>query len=219
MKEQLKSFNPKIKFFWGDYPSKTIIPQKNGGKKYDIVFFARISKDKGIGDLLQALSILKKNKENITLCVIGSGQMDTWKKLAEELGVAENITWIGFLPTQHEVHKIASQSKISVLPTYHDIVSGTIIESLFLKLPVVAYNVGSIHEINKKDEIVSLVEKWNINELAKAIEFLLNNPEILEIRAEKGYIRVKEMFNHSVEKIKESLIKAYKKVIIDFKNT
>jgi len=216
MAEDIKSFNPNINLFWNTYPQKEIRLLEKAQKKFELVFFARISKDKGIVDLIKALAIIKEKKPNITLCVIGSGHIEPFKLLAQELGVAQNITWAGFLPTQNDVHRIALQAKISVLPTYHDIISGTILESMFLKLPVVAYNVGSIHEVNEKEEIISLVDKQDIEGLAKAIENLLDNSDLRAERAEKGYKRAVEMFAHSDEEIRESLLDAYYKVIEDF---
>ena len=188
-------------------------------KKFDLVFFARICKDKGIEDLLQAVAIMKKTKPGISLCVIGGGKTETFKELADELGLSDNVHWTGFLPTQDDVHLLASQAKISVLPTYHDIISGTIIESLFLKLPVVAYNVGSIHEVNKHEEIISLVKKLDVEGLAKSMLDLLNNEKLLEERAEKGYKRAMEMFNTGNEVIKNDLFNAYNKVIEDFQHS
>ncbi len=213
MVKDIKAFNPDIKLFWNTYPRKEIKLAEKAQKKFDLVFFARICKDKGIVDLIKALAILNKSNPKITLCVIGSGQIESFKLLAQELGIAQNITWAGFLPTQEDVHQMASLAKVCVLPTYHDIVSGTILESMFLKLAVVAYNVGSIHEVNEKEEIISLVDKLDVEGLAKAIENLLDNPELREERAEKGYKRAYEMFAHSDQEIRESLLNAYYKVI------
>lgn len=216
MAKDIASFNPKMNLFWNTYPSTGIKYIENINKIYDLVFFARISRDKGIYDLLEALAIIKKKKNDISLCVIGGGKTEDLKELAIELNIQDNITWAGFLPTQKDVHRMASEAKVSVLPTYHDIISGTILESLFLKIPVVAYNVGSIHEVNEKEEIISLVEKLNIKELAKSIVYLLDNPEIQKDRAEKGYLRAQEMFLHNDDEIRESLLSAYLQVIKDF---
>lgn len=216
MGEDIKVINSNAILHWHNYPLKEIKPIETR-KKFDIVFFARISKDKGIEDLIQAVATIKQNKTDISLCVIGGGNYSQFQNFANSLGLQENITWIGFLPTQEDVHRIASQAKISVLPTYHDIISGTILESLFLKLPVVAYNVGSIHEVNEKEEIICLVNKYDIAGLANTIEYLLANPEVLKKRAEMGYLRAQEMFSNSDDKIRNSLLKAYEKVINDFK--
>jgi glycosyltransferase involved in cell wall biosynthesis len=215
MGEDILSLNSDAVLHWHKYPMKTIIPV-NTSKKFDLVFFARVCKEKGIEDLLRAVSIIKKDKPDISLCVIGGGKSESFEKLAVDLGIAENVTWAGFLPTQEDVHKLVSGARISVLPTYHDIISGTIIESLFLKIPVVAYNVGGIHEVNEKEEIISLVEKQNIKALAETIDFLLDNPDIREIRSEKGYKRAQEMFNYSDVEIRDSLLSSYEDVIKDF---
>lgn len=64
--------------------------------------------------------------------------------------------------------------------------------------------------------VVSLVDKLDVKGLANEIEFLLNNPEIQKERSEKGYKRAHEMFVHSDDEIRESLLNAYKTVIKDF---
>lgn len=213
MAKDIKSFNPNINLYWSTYPNKEIKPYLDNKKIFDLVFFAKISKDKGIEDLLKAVSILKKSKPNLSLCVCGGGNIKPYQIMAEQLNISKNVKWAGFQPTQEDVHKLASQAKISVLPTYHDIISGTIIESLFLKIPVVAYNVGSIHEVNEKEEIISLVKKMDIEGLAKAIGFLLDNPEIQKERTEKGHKRAEELFVHSDEEIRKSLLETYTTVI------
>ena len=216
MAQNILAFNPEINLFWNTYPKIGIRPFHNITKKYDLVFFARISKDKGIEDLLKTVYIIQQKKIDISLCVIGSGNIKAYKILADDLGIKNNVDWAGFLPTRDDVHKHASKAKICVLPTYHDIISGTILESMFLKLPVVAYNVGSIHEVNEKEEIISLVDKLDVEGLAKAILDLLNDENLQKMRTEKGYQRAHEMFSHSDEEIRASLFKAYYTVIEDF---
>ena len=217
MGKDIKKYNPEAELHWHRYPTVDIKPIETS-KKYDIVFFARISKDKGIEDLLQALAIIKKAKHDVRLCIIGKGgspYIAVLKKMADQLDISNNIYWAGFLPTQMEVHKMASAAKISILPTYHEIISGTIVESMFLKLPVVAYDVGSIHEVNDKEEYIYLVPKGDVNALAKKIMYLLQNPEKLAQIGGKAHIRATEMFDN--RSICNDLIKAYNLVINVFK--
>lgn len=219
MAEDIKRINPSVMLFWNMYASLSIENElKQVNKKYDIVFFARVSKDKGIFDLLQAVAILKSTYPGISVCVIGGGCIEEGKKYAMDLGIANNVYWAGFLPTQKEVRQLAVQAKISVLPTYFDIIPGTIIESMFLGIPVVSYYTDSIPEINEKEEVISLVEKGNVHALAKAMQELLDNPELRKERSVKGIKRAEEMFVFEDEEIRLSLLKGYIHAIKVFQN-
>jgi glycosyltransferase involved in cell wall biosynthesis len=217
MKKDILSFNPKAKLHWHFYPTKEITPVEIE-KKHDVVFFANISKDKGIEDLLKAISIVKHDIVNVSVCVIGAATtayLNFLREMANQLGISDNIHWVGYLNSNIDVLKIASSSRISVLPTWHDIIPGTIIESMFLKLPVVAYSVGGIPEINDDGEFISLVTKGDINGLAEKILRLLKNPELIKSQGEKAYYRAREFFDNT--KIPNELLIAYKEVINDFK--
>jgi glycosyltransferase involved in cell wall biosynthesis len=220
MGKVVQEINPNAVLHWHGYVMKEILQKKNivTDKKYDLVFFARIDKIKGIEDLLQAVSIIKKLKEEISALIIGSASTDyliKLKGLCKTLGIDKNITWAGFLPTQADVHDAASKAKICVLPVQYEMISGTIIESMLLKIPVVAYNVGSIHEVNGKEEVISLVEKDNLDELTQAILILLKDEKLYAERADRGYNRALEILDSS--NVLDDLLKAYKEVIDDFK--
>jgi glycosyltransferase involved in cell wall biosynthesis len=219
MGKDILKINPKAKLHWHRYPGKEIKINTDVVKDYDCVFFSKVTKEKGIVDLLKAIGILKKNKRDISLLVIGAvtnSYKEKLLKLCEEYDILDNITWAGFLPTQKDVHEMAVRAKVSVLPVYSEIISGTIVESMFLKIPVIAYDVGSIHEVNETGEYLSLVEKGDVNSLSEEIRKLLDNDELRENRSQKAYNRAKEMFNN--DNIYPDLLKAYKTIINDFKN-
>lgn len=213
----IMELNPNAILHWHDSPVE--IPKPcYVKKKYDLVFFARVCKDKGIEDLLEAVSVIKKYKQDISLCVIGGGKLAVWKDKANKLDISKNVYWAGFLPTQADVYNMASTARISVLPTYHDLLPGTIIESLFLKLPVVAYNVGSIYEVNKNEEIISLVQKLDVSGLAKSIIRLLEDEELQKTRGYLGFKRAFELVSDNTE-VKKDIMNAYNIVINDFKKS
>ena len=216
MGRDIKKYSPQSVLHWHHYPIPPIKIERVE-KEFDLVFFARVTKDKGIEDLLECLSLIKKTIPEISLCIIG-GTNNTYlqhlAKIANNLNISNNIKWIGFVQNHLEMFKIAESARISVLPTHHDIISGTIIESMFLKLPVVAYNVGSIHEINETGEFVHLIEKGDIMAMANKIISLLNNPQKLSEIGEMAYNRVLEMFDN--KQIHSDVTNAYKQVIEDY---
>jgi glycosyltransferase involved in cell wall biosynthesis len=159
-------------------------------KKYDIVFYARLSKDKGIEDLIVALKELKKVKPNIKAIIIGGGTesyLNQIKSMIVTFGLEDNINFAGFQPTQQDVFKLAAQAKVYVLPTHFDGLPGSIREAMFMKIPVVANAVGGIPTLNDEKECITLVEKDNIVELVEKIQLVLNNKERTQMLVDNAY--------------------------------
>lgn len=178
-------------------------------KKYDLVFFARICKDKGVDDLLQVVFSLKKRLPNISLCIIGGGNTGGYKEKCKEMGIDENVVWTGFLPTRKDVHFTAAQGRISVLPTYHDVLPGTIIESMFMGIPMVTYDVDSNPEINENYEAIKLVKVGDVNALTETLfELLQNEKERIEL-SEAGKKRAYEMFAPSDKQVADQWMNGY----------
>lgn len=221
MRKVVEEYNKEAQFHFHQYPFniKPII-KPDAKKEFDIVFFARINPSKGILDLLKAISLLNIKGKVVRALIVGNSNkeyLDALKRYCYKEKISESLTWAGFLPTQNDVHKEVSKAKISVLPTHYDMIPGTIIESMFLKIPVVAYRTGSIPEINSNGIYVKLIEENDIEGLANAIVELTNNEELRVEMAEKGYIRAKEMFGEN--EVKKDILTAYKTIINDFSCT
>jgi len=211
--QYIKKYNPGAILYWHRFPVSVEVTPHPAKKRYDFVFFARVTKDKGVEDLLEALALIKKEKGDVTLIVIGDGSigyLGYLKKKCEDYDISNNVSWAGFL-MQRNAQRLVSASRISVLPTYNDQIPGTIIESMFLKTPVIAYGVGGIPEINIKGEVIRIVEKKNIEKLAKEMLSLLKSKEQRKSMAEAAYKRVSEMFDNS--QVYPDLLKAYRSVI------
>ena len=216
MCETVLELNPKAVLHFHNYPiiKPVFIKDNSIVSTYDIVFFAKVSKDKGIEDLLKAVSIVKKKKSDITLHIIGSASKSYLKhliKMTKQLDIERTVKFLGFIQPHYELHKQVLHAKICVLPTYHDIFPGTILESMFMKLPVIAYNVTGLSELNDKGQTIILIEKNNIQQLSNEIAALLNNESKRDALAEKAYIYVQERFknNNAVNDI----MKAYNEIL------
>lgn len=210
----IREYNPNIHLFWhfyGSYEIKRTI--EKGNEKYDLVFFARIEKDKGIVDLLDAVKLLSVKRPDISLIVLGSGNITVFQEYAKKNGVEGNVFWAGFQPTREDVHKLASRAKISVLPTYHDINPGTIIESMFLEIPVISYKIGTNLEINENTECLKLVEIGNVEQLAEAIDELLTNEDYRKQLSNKAHKRAYEMYAPSIDTSRSCLLDGYTNAI------
>jgi len=215
LREYIQGINNQAKFYYFKYPFGSeinLIEQMNS--TYDCVFFARISKDKGIEDLIEAIKILKIEVPNIKLKIVGDGDSEYIELLKNRIilyQLKENIDILGFFENHSDVYKIVAQAKISVLPTYNDILPGTIIESLRLGIPVVAYAANGVVDFNVNREVVKLVELGNIKMLAEEILIFLKNPELRNVFSKLGKLEVNENFNNGIEIAK--LIDAYHDIL------
>jgi len=214
MNETVLALNPKAKLFFHNNP--IIIPEYMKGKEsdFDIVFFARVCKDKGIEDLLTALIQVKIEIPNVSLTIIGPVNKYYKRKLNKiinSFGLQSNVVWAGFMGNQQEMFKHVIRAKMCVLPTFHDTIPGTIIESMFMKLPVISYSVGGIPELNSVEETVFLVEKNNITMLSNAIISLLHDEQRRFELADKAYNYAIKRFNNN--RVVEDIMYAYSQII------
>ncbi len=218
MNKIILGINPNANLHFHNNPLEIPSEIKNNignSEPIDCLFFARICKDKGIEDLIHAISILKKELPEISLSVIGTASkkyLVYLKKLCSELDLEKNITFLGNY-SQSELYKYALQAKLCVLPTYHDSIPGTIIESMCMKLPVVAYAVGGIPELNKCGINVMLVEKHNIDMLAESILHLLRNSLLRKTIAENAFETAHKKFNNN--NLVNDILNAYESMIED----
>jgi glycosyltransferase involved in cell wall biosynthesis len=58
---------------------------------------------------------------------------------------------------------------------------------MFMKIPVVAYNVGGLTELNSHSPNIILVDKGNIEDLAAKILYLLKSNEDRKVLAERAF--------------------------------
>lgn len=181
MINKIKEINPNADFYFNHYPTPelTNVPEKPN-KTHDIIFAARIVKNKGIEDLILACAKVKKNHPRLTVKIVGRGTLsyvERIKEMIREKGLEKNVTFVGFVPTQEEVLLHELSGRICVLPTYYDNSPGTIRECLKLGIPVVSYKVDDIPDLVQDGRSGLLVDPGDIDALANAILELITNSE------------------------------------------
>lgn len=217
MKERILKYNPDPTFYWHEYFVNLTENINNNiveEKQYDIIFFTRIIKSKGIEDLIEAVGLLKSTFSKIKVAILGSSNPDyiiLLKQLAITNNCLENLDFIGFVPNQNEIYKILNKSKLFVLPAYVGDVPSCMVESMVRKIPVISYKFGGVPYINLETTNIELVDIGNINDLASRIAYLLNNPFYAEELAKRAHKYVLSRWNNS--KALDDIINAYKLVL------
>ena len=179
-------------------------------KQFDVAFYARIMPSKGIEDLINVLELLKKKGRVIKAVIMGRGDEQYIVGLKEDIrkrGLENQIVFIGFVENHEEVYKIASQARLLVLPTHRDGLPNTVREAMFMRLPVVANNVGGIPRFNENRHCIHLVELGDIDGLADGICKVLDDDNYCNELIENSYKEAYEVYSPSV--VYDQLLSAY----------
>jgi glycosyltransferase involved in cell wall biosynthesis len=168
-----------------------------------ILYFGRLSKEKGVADLIQAMSQVP----DLTLTVAGNGpQRQELENLSRELGL-QNVRFMGQLSSKALEHEI-SISRFTVFPSLaYETLGKSILESYACERAVVASDRGSRREFVKDGVTGLLYEAGNPKALAEAIGSLRDHPEKAESMGRDGRRFVE--LRHSAEEHYEKMTALY----------
>jgi glycosyltransferase involved in cell wall biosynthesis len=153
-----------------------------------------------------AQEIIKKRKDTTFLAIGDGPTLDQTKQLIKE----EEKEHIKFLGLQTKVEPIINIFDISILSTYTEGISNSIMEYMALKKPVIATAGGGTNELVLNNITGFLINQKTPQEMQEKIEFLLDNQDIAERMGQKGKERIQQDFN--IEKMTNSYLDIYNKL-------
>ncbi|RLA90707.1 MAG: glycogen synthase [Deltaproteobacteria bacterium] len=194
-----------------------------------ILFVGRITRQKGIIHLVQAIKYLKPGLQ-VVLCAGGPDTADLGKEMAARVEQAradtENeLIWIEkFLPPE-QIVALYSQAALFVCPSVYEPFGIINLEAMACGTPVVASAVGGIKEVVDAETgvLVPFAPQSRTNpepqdperfarDLAAAINRLLQDPEKLQTMGLKARQRVEQHF--SWESIAQQTLDFYRELTI-----
>jgi glycosyltransferase involved in cell wall biosynthesis len=212
--------NPNAIVFKNFFPIQKPGQVRDVPQKYDFVFFAAgVTPKKGIEDAIDALALIKKDKPDVTLNVVGSCSVDYKTKLTakiENLGLTDNVTFNGYFPIHSDMHQHIKSAGVAVLPIKLDVIPGTVIEAMLLEIPVIAYKTTGTPYLNKDGETVLLADIGDIKTLADHMEVLLNSSDLADNLRRKAKVFVEKELDNTLSA--RRLVKNYHAVIDHYKN-
>jgi len=142
-----------------------------------VVIVARVVRDKGHFDLIEALATVERSLHNPThVLIVGEGD-----DLAAviDAGRALTNTVLHAVGRRSDVPNLLDASDIFVLPSYHEGMSNALLEAMAAGLPVIATSVGGSTEVVQHGGGM-LVSPGHPQELADALSSLLVSPTVRE---------------------------------------
>lgn len=146
--------------------------------RINFLFFGRITKYKGLHVLSKAYEKLSKERDNVTLTVVGNGDFDEYK---EEYSRLENVTIINRWIKDEEVGSFfIGPNIVTVLPYIDATQSGVIPIAMDYESVVIASNTGGLSEQVADKETGYLFEPSNADDLYEKMKYVADNLDELD---------------------------------------
>lgn len=167
--------------------------QREAGSPSDafrLIAVGRLVPRKGFRHLLAALALLPSR---VRLEVVGDGPgAGSLEKLAVELGVADRVTWPGFLD-RGEILRRMRHADAFVLSSLHEGLGIVVQEAMFAGLPIVATDNGGQTDLVTDGENGLLVPVADAGALANAVLELMEDAESRQVMGRRSQARIAEL--------------------------
>ena len=167
-----------------------------------VLFLGRLCKEKGIGELLEAIKELNQEFPRLELYLGGVWIDEELKKKAEECG--EFVHHLGWIDAEKKDEYLRN-CNMFILPTYFEGLPMSLLEGMAYGCACVATEVGGIPQVmtNRKEGL--LIPAKKVQEIKNALRELLLNQELQEELGTNARKRVMEKYeiSKSVQRLTE----------------
>lgn len=185
---------------------ETAPPRLSSDEPLRIVSVGRLVARKGFDRVIESLAVLRDRSLHATYTLIGKGDQEPLRRLAERCGVADRVTFAGFLPdtrvlidTLCGAHVFAMVSRVEGQGTDVEGFGTVFLEAGALKRPSVAGRTGGIPEAVLHMETGILVDNPDSpDEIAEAFGTFIERPALLRRMGEAACRRAHESFRQPV---------------------
>lgn len=180
-------------------------------RPFTIGFVGRMAPQKGVDILLAAAARLHGDWR---LRLVGGGQArDVMAALADKLGIRDQVTFLGQLPSAAlpaEYHRMDAL----VLPSltgakWKEQFGRVLVEAMASGAPVIGSDSGAIPSVIGDAGLI--VPEGDIDRLAQALQRLMNQPRLRETLARRGRKRFLAHFTH--EQIAKATVEVYRTML------
>ncbi len=187
-------------------PWKLGIGDNNNGF---ILYFGRLSLEKGVSDLIEAYAELNTNKP---LIIAGDGsQKEHLEFLVRKLKLTGKVRFLGRLEKE-KLFQVINKASFIVVPSrcYENAPYG-MLEAMALGKAVISSGLGGLKEIAQNSNAGISFGMGDKNDLRSKMEYAIENPEEMELRGQKNRKYIEE--EYSKEVFYKKIIDIYQKII------
>lgn len=159
-----------------------------------ILFLGRLCKRKGVYDFLEVLAECDQLlDERIEVRLCGDGEIGRVKQVVRKYGLEHRISSIGW-HSKNQLREIYKDTMLYILPSYHEGLPMSLLETMSYGIPCIVSNVAAIPEIIKNEENGILVHAGNTDEIKTAILKLTADEKLRKKIGKNGLLTIKKGF-------------------------
>lgn len=179
------------------------IKQDKASYDYDLVYLGRLTYPKNPERLLQVIKLVISEKPSVKAAIVGTGDLLTeTKRLAAELGIENNISFLGF---QSNPLKILQDAKVMIMTSRFEGTPMCALEAMLLGVPIVSTPTDGLCEVVSDGRTGFLAE--DNEKLANYIQLLLTDePRRMEM---SNLSTARAMQINDLSNYKNELLKVY----------
>ncbi len=178
---------------------------------YTIGYIGRLVNEKGVMDLLGAVSKLKRK---VNLLFVGDGKLRNKIMIGgRRLGISEQIRIVDTIPSS-QIPEYLNCMDCLVLPSlttkkWKEQFGRVLIEAMACEVPVIGSDSGEIPHVIADCGLI--FREGSVNDLVPKLELLINDYDLRVELAERGRQRV--LNNYTQEKVAKETYKIYQKMM------
>ena len=163
---------------------------------------------KRVTDVIRIFDLVRQKIPSILVLVGDGPDRSSCEKLARELGIHEDVKFLG---KQSELVEILSCADLFLMPSQSESFGLSALEAMSCEVPVVSSSVGGLPELIVHNQTGYIAEIGDVERMAKYAIDLLTNENKRQMFASAGRKRAEEMFN--LKKIVDEYERYYEKVL------
>lgn len=142
------------------------------------LFVGRVSEEKGVYELLEAMKILKERSIPVTMNFVGAYNSD-FLQAAKAANLEDRITLSGLTQSNEELQRHYNEADFFCLPTWTEGFPRVLYEAMSYSLPCITTLVGGIPSRMHDGENCIAIKVKNPDSIVSAILALVENPDKL----------------------------------------
>ncbi len=204
---ELKHFHPR---------DVVTLKEKLGLNSLVVGYIGRLTKEKGVIDLVQSLSILSRKDVNFQSLIVGNGPYkEKVKWTLDDLGLNGPVKIISAVP-HNEISKYYNSIDILVVPSHttkrwKEQLGRVLIEAMACGVPVIGSSSGEIPNVIRKTGGGLIFQEGDTEDLAAKICELLKDERKRKELGQRGRKKVVELYSYEV--VAKQFYEIYKRLL------